>query len=260
MGGGRTALTRLACFRVAALLGTFGAGPARAEEVTLYAAASLTEAVREIGGRFAAATGHAVVYSFGGSNDLARQIAAGAPADLFFSADTARVAELQQAGLVRPEDRWDVLSNVLVVIVPEMAAPTLRSAADLGRVRRLALADPEAVPAGIYARHWLQTAGRWDAVKDRLVPLLDVRAALAAVEGGHVDAGIVYKTDAAMSRRVRVAFEVPRAEGPRITYVLARLARADRAAARALGQALRSPDALRVYQRHGFAVLGADGR
>src|SRR5262245_49579605 len=192
------------------------ARPALAEELTVFAASSLTEAVKEVAASFEKITGHHVVFNFGGSNDLARQIKAGAPADVFFSADAAQMDGLVSAGLVRAEDRVDVLSNVLVVVVPAGASTRVASPADLGRLRRIALADPEAVPAGVYARRWLEAAGVWDAVRESVVPALDVRAALSAVESGHVDAGIVYRTDAAISRQVSVAFEVPRDKAPPI--------------------------------------------
>ena len=115
---------------------------------------------------------------------------------------------------MRPEDREDLLSNRLVVVVPAAAAASSMTAEDLAGVRRLALGDPRAVPAGIYARRWLERRGLWERVRDRVVPTLDVRAALAAVESGNVDAGIVYRTDAAISKRVRVALEVPAGRGP----------------------------------------------
>jgi len=240
---------------LAALLG--GGPPARGDEVTVFAAASLANVLGEIGKAFEDASGHHVAFNFGGSNDLARQIEAGAPADLFFSADQAQMDRLEKAGLVRPGQRADVLSNQLVVIVPASSTERLSGPADLAKLKRLALADPEAVPAGIYARRYLETVGLWPALHDRVVPTLDVRAALAAVESENVPAGIVYRTDAALSKRVRVAFEVPRASGPRIWYVLAPVGGAPTPAARALLAELRSARAARVYERHGFVVLAA---
>jgi molybdenum ABC transporter molybdate-binding protein len=118
---------------------------AAAEEVHLYAAASLTDAVRELAGAFEQETGHKVVFNFGGSNDLARQIKAGAPADVFFSADAAQMDGLQAAGLVRAQERVDVLSNVLVVVAPLASTTTIAAPRDLLGLNRLALADPEAV-------------------------------------------------------------------------------------------------------------------
>jgi molybdate transport system substrate-binding protein len=230
--------------------------PAVAEEVNLYAAASLTECLEELAQGFEKSTGHKVVFNLGGSNDLARQIKAGAPADVFFSADKAQMDGLQAEGLVRAQDRVDVLSNMLVAVVPAGSTARLSDARDLPAVKRLALADPQAVPAGVYARTWLQSIGLWDKVKEQVVPTLNVRAALSAVESENADAGIVYRTDAAISRRVKVAFEVPRSQGPAIVYPLAALAASRKAATTELVRYLTSAPAREVYGRHGFVVLG----
>jgi molybdate transport system substrate-binding protein len=232
------------------------ASAARGEEVMVFAAASLTEALEEIGGSYAAETGSTVGFDFAASSDLARQIVAGAPADVFFSADTAQMDAVEKAGLVAPGDRVDLLSNVLVVIERAGASSTLALPADLAGVRRLALADPQAVPAGVYARKWLESIGLWERLQQRVVPLLDVRAALAAVASGNADAAIVYRTDTALSKRVRVAFEVPKDEGPGIVYVVAAISRSPGAAARAFVARLRSAQAARVFEKHGFLVLG----
>ena len=221
----------------------------------MFAAASLADALREIGAGFEARTGDRVVLSVGGSNDLARQIRAGAPAEVFVSASAERMDELERAGLVRAGDRVDLLSNRLAVVVPAGSTTSLASAEDLAGVRRLALGDPQAVPAGIYARQWLEKRGLWERVRDRVVPTLDVRAALAAVESGNADAGIVYKTDAAISKRVRVALEVPEAEAPRIVYPAALLATANGPAPRAFFEHLRSAEARAVFERLGFELL-----
>ena len=245
----RSFVTALATLLAAASTGAAG------EEIVVFAAASLADALREIGEAFEARTGHRVVLSFGGSNDLARQIRAGAPAEVFVSASTERMDEVERAGLVRTGDRVDLLSNRLVVVVPVTAATALATAEDLVGVRRLALGDPEAVPAGIYARLWLEKRGLWERVRERVVPTLDVRAALAAVESGNADAGIVYRTDAAISKRVRVALEVPAAEAPRIVYPAALLTALRGPAARVFYEHLRSPEAREVFERLGFEFL-----
>jgi molybdate transport system substrate-binding protein len=233
-----------------------GRSGAVGEEVVVFAAASLADALREIAAGFEARTGHRVVLSLGGSNDLARQIRAGAPARVFVSASTERMDELQEAGLVRA-DRVDLLSNRLVVIVPVAARIVPGTAEELAGVRTLALGDPEAVPAGIYARRWLEGRGVWERLRGRVVPTLDVRAALAAVESGNAEAGIVYRTDAAISRRVRVALEVPADEAPRIVYPAALLGGSPGPAARAFYEHLRSPAARLVFERLGFECLPA---
>lgn len=244
-------LGRSALALAALALGTAASG----EEVHLYAAASLTDTVKELARTFETETGHKVVFNFGGSNDLARQIKAGAPADVFFSADAAQMDGLQAAGLVRAEDRIDVLSNVLAVVTPAASPVRIGAPSDLPALRRIALADPEAVPAGIYARAWLQSLGLWERLKDKVVPSLNVRAALAAVEAEDADAGIVYRTDAAISRRVKVAFEVPREQGPSIVYPLAPIAASKKPATAALVRHLTSERARAVYRRLGFVVL-----
>nr|AYM52739.1 molybdenum ABC transporter periplasmic molybdate-binding protein [Archangium disciforme] len=231
--------------------------PARAEEVLVFAAASATNALQELGPAFTQATGHEVRFAFGASGDLARQAKAGAPADAFLSADVLRLRALEGVGLVQPGTRVDLLSNRLVVVVPVGAEGRLAGPADLRGVRRLALADPVAVPAGVYAKGWLEKAGLWREVESKVVPALDVRAALAVVEAGRVDAGVVYATDAAQSKRVRVAFEVPEAEAPRIVYPVAALAKGKAPeAGRAFVRFLRTDAAREVFTRHGFRVLG----
>jgi molybdate transport system substrate-binding protein len=231
---------------------------ARAERALVFAAASTTSALQELGPAFTKATGHEVAFAFGASSDLARQAAAGAPADAFLSADAVRVDTLERAGLVQPGTRSDLLSNRLVVVVPVDAKAGLASAADLKGVKRLALADPAAVPAGVYAKAWLEKAGLWKALEAKVLPALDVRAALSAVESGRVDAGVVYTTDAAQSKKVRVAFTVPDAEAPRIVYPVVALAKGKAPeAGKAFVRFLHTEEARQVFMQHGFLVPGA---
>jgi len=228
-------------------------------DLLVFAAASLTDALNELAAAYEKGGGEHVSLSLGASSTLARQIEAGAPADLFLSADEAKMDDLEEHRLVLPGTRRDRLSNALVVVVPAASRLRIGSLADLARpdIRRLALADPAAVPAGIYAKSFLQQKGIWPKVSDRVVPTENVRAALAAVESGSVEAGIVYKTDAAISKKVRVAYEVPRAEGPRIAYPFAVVATSQHPdAARKLLAYLESPAASEVFQRYGFLVLG----
>jgi molybdate transport system substrate-binding protein len=231
-----------------------GRTAAAQEAVTVFAAASLADALTEIGRAFEASSGTRVVFNFGASSDLARQIRAGAPADVFFSADRGQMDGVEGAGLVRGADRVDVLSNTLVVVVPAGTPRTLRGGDEIAGFERLALADPEAVPAGVYARQYLESIGVWSRLAGRIVPTLNVRGALAAVESGNVPAAIVYRTDAAISSRVRVAFAVPPGSGPRIVYAMAPLANAP-PAARRFAQELVSARAAAVYVRYGFIVL-----
>ena len=224
------------------------------DDVTVFAAASLAEALEEVARGYEQASGNKVILNVGGSNDLARQIVAGAAADLFFSADRAQMDLVETAGLVRPADRVELLSNVLVVVVPAAAATRIASPRDLTHLRRIAVADPEAVPAGVYARSYLETAGLWAVLQPRVIPTLNVRAALAAVESGNADAGIVYRTDAALSRRVRIAFTVPREQGPKIVYVLAPLASSRKPATIELARRLAGPEGRSVFEKHGFVI------
>ena len=229
--------------------------PGRAEEILVFAAASLTESLQQIGKTYQEKRGTAVRFSFGSSSDLARQIEAGAPADVFFSADTARMDALEKAGLVRREERREFLSNWLAVVVPRDSTRRVTKARDLLQFGRIALADPAAVPAGIYAKQWLESAGVWKEIAGRVVPTLDVRSALAAVESGGVEAAVVYKTDARISNKVRPVFEV--AAHPRILYSVAPVGRARRAAWEFVAF-LQGREAASVFSRAGFVVMSQE--
>jgi len=223
--------------------------------VLVFAAASTSGPMQEIARAFEAATGARVDLSFAGSNELARQIAAGAPADVFLAASPKEMDGLERAGKVAKDDRVSLLSNQLVVVVPAASSTTLATPADLEALPRLALADPSAVPAGIYARAWLTSQGLWDRLAPKVVPSLDVRAALATVASGSLPAAIVYRTDAASSPAVRVALEVPRAAGPAIVYPLAPIQGARSALARPFVSYLQGPQAREAFARAGFIVL-----
>jgi molybdate transport system substrate-binding protein len=221
--------------------------PAAPSEVRVFAAASLTEPLTEIAEAYQRETGRTIVFNFGGSSLLARQIAGGAPADLFLSADEA------QMRAVTVVERASVLSNALVVVVPR---EDLRPVADVRaltepRFERIALAEPSRVPAGVYARECLTERGVWPAVAPKVVPTENVRGALAAVAAGNASAAIVYRTDARVSNRVRVACEI--AGGPPISYPFALLTHS--VAAREFYDHLRSKPALDAFRRHGFDVL-----
>lgn len=245
----------LTCLLVLAALSSV---PGRAAELNVSAAASLTDALREISTTYEKQGGDKIVLNLGASSTLARQIQEGAPADLFLSADEEKMNGLETRKLLLPGTRKSVLSNTLVIVVPEDSSLKITGPKDLAgpSIRALALAEPQTVPAGIYAKEYLRKLGLWSKVIDRVVPTENVRAALAAVESGNADAGIVYKTDARIAKRVRVAWEIPRAEGPVISYpfaVLAGSARPD--AARKFLAYLESPAALAVFRKHGFLIL-----
>ena len=204
------------------------------EPIRVFAAASLTDALTEI----AAGYEKEIVFNFAGSRTLARQIEEGAPADLFLSADEASMDALALKRLIAPETRTSFLSNTLVIV----------GEADLLRARRIALAEPSSVPAGIYARQYLESAGLWERVRDRVIPTENVRAALAAVEAGNADAAIVYRTDTPKFTR-----EIE--NGPRISYAFAVTAR-NSTEAREFLQHLQSARARAIFARHGFTFSG----
>lgn len=232
------------------------AAPASPETLLVFGASSLTESLQEAGTAFEAKTGTKVEFSFGASSDLARQIEAGAPADVFFSADVARMNRLETAGLVPKAERREFLSNLLVVVVPRRSTLAISSARDLVALPGLALADPVAVPAGVYAKKWLTEQGVWEAISPKVVPTLDVRAALAAVASGNVPAGIVYRTDAATSKDVRTAYVV--SGGPEILYSVAPLGGSKNAkAGTAFVAFLAGPEGRAIFERRGFLVRGA---
>jgi molybdate transport system substrate-binding protein len=243
---------------VAAAVIALWAAASSAQEILVFAAASLTESLQEIGKAFESQTHVTPRFSFGGSSDLARQIKAGAPADVFFSADTAKMDDLERAGLVRKEDRREFLSNVLVVVVPSKSSLRVAEAKDLATLPRLALADPAAVPAGIYSKKWLESLGLWSRIEPKVVPTLDVRAALAAVASEAVPAGIVYRTDAAISKDVRIALTV--ANGPEITYSVARVKASAKDAAQKFVDFLAGDAGRAVFELHGFVVKAAARR
>jgi len=225
------------------------------ESLTVSAAASLTEAVQEIGKAYETKTGVKTEFNFGGSNQLARQIEEGAPVDLFFSADEASVDRLEKKGLLAAGTRSSILSNALVIVVEKGSTLAVDSPQALASepVRSIALAEPDSVPAGIYAREYLQGLGLWEKLRGKVIPTENVRAALAAVESGNADAAIVYRTDAGISRKVRVAYEVPPAAGPPISYGAA-VVRESRhsSAARQFLLYLESPAASAIFRRYGF--------
>ena len=228
-----------------------------AATVTVFAAASLTDSLKEIATAYERESGDKVVFNLGASSLLARQIKEGAPADIYFSADDAKMDALDTLGLIEKETRKSRLSNVLVIVVAREQGAPIETPTDLAtdKVKRLALAEPTTVPAGIYAKEYLHKQNLWPAVQAKVIPTENVRAALAAVESGNADAGIVYKTDAAISKRIKVAFEVPAKDSPAISYPMAIVKGAKQpAVARRLLKHLNSDEAGHVFEKYGFIV------
>jgi molybdate transport system substrate-binding protein len=229
---------------------------ANATEVNVYAAASLTDVMKEIAANYEKQSTDKIVFNFGASSLLARQIIEGAPADIFFSADEAKMDDLQKAGLIVTETRRDLLSNALVIVVPNDNKLTVASPDELlTKTQKIAIADPRAVPAGIYTKEYLSGLRLWDKLESEMVPTENVRAALAAVESGDVDAGFVYKTDANISKKVKIAFSVPVEKGPAIRYPVAIVKEAkNKSAAEEFLRYLESDTARKLFEQYGFIV------
>lgn len=241
---------------VLALLGAMLPAHASAGEVLVAAAASLTDVLQQIAKLYNLRSGDTLVLNFGASNTLARQITAGARVDVFISADEAQMGVVSRH--VVPGSRKDLLSNQLAIAVPDDRPRRLTSAHDLvdPAIRRIAMGDPSAVPAGIYAKAYLEKVGIWDDVAAKIVPAGSVRLALAAVENGAADAAIVYRTDIATARRAREAFVVAVTDGPRIVYPAAAIRGGPNPdGARRFLAFLDSPEAIALFKRAGFVPL-----
>jgi molybdate transport system substrate-binding protein len=255
-------LTGLLCLLAAAGLPAREAAPGSAAlpqpSLLVFAAASLTDALEEADRAFTADSHIAVKTSYAGSSVLAKQIEAGARADVFVSADREWMDYLEKHGLLRPGTRRDLLGNALVLIAPADSpvqlkiAPQFALAAALGS-GRLACADPDSVPAGLYARAALTALGVWEAVSPRLARAENVRAALAYVARGEAPLGIVYQTDALADKHVRVVDVFPADTHPPIIYPAAATSAARPESARYL-DFLRSERARQIFTRYGFSA------
>ena len=249
-------LRLLACV----LLGAALAAPARAADVLVFAAASLREALDEHARRFEAATGHRVVVSYAATSALARQVEARAPAHVFISADQEWMRHLEQRNLVVAGSRIDLVGNRLVLIAPAASdgrlgiANGFPLAAALGH-GRLAIAHPDSVPAGKYARSALEALGVWPDVQRRVARADNVRGALALVARGEAPFGIVYASDARAEPRVRVVDVFPAATHAPIVYPAALIAGRTSPAAQPLLDYLRSAAARDVWQKRGFSPI-----
>ena len=242
----------LACLSVAC-------GAAAAQEVTLFAAASLTNALDEVLAAYSRQSGVKARTNYAASSALARQVEQGAPADIFLSADEPWMDYLAERKLIEPATRTSRLSNRLVLIVPSanpvnvVIAPGFDLAGLLG-AGRLSSGDPSNVPVGRYAQQALTKLGVWGIAEPRLARADNVRAAMVLVERGEAPLGIVYATDAAVSRQVRVAGTFPADSHPPVSYPFAIVAKRDRPEVRALFTHLLGGEAAAVFRKHGFAV------
>ena len=232
---------------------------APAETITVFAAASLREALDAAVRPFEAATGHRVVVSYAASSALARQIEVGAPATLFISADADWIDYVHSRNLTVPGTRRNLLGNDLVLVAPAASrvslglAPHVDLASALGD-GRLAIANPQVVPAGKYARAALVSLGAWNAIEKRIAPAENVRAALVLVSRGEAPLGIVYRTDAQAEKSVRIVDMFPPGTHPPIVYPMV-MVRGATSATADLAAHLASPAMHLTWKRYGFRPL-----
>ena len=227
--------------------------------IVVFAAASLTDAMQELGRDYTNATGTKVEMSFAASSILARQVEGGAQTDIFLSADAEWMDYLDQRGLIQRSTRHELVGNRLVLVAP--ADSTLQLKIQPGfpllaalRGGRLATADPDSVPLGRYARAALSSLGVWNQMADHLVRADNARGALAFVASGEAPLGIVYRTEALIEKRVRIVDLFPATTHPRIAYQVA-LTTTGNAKAAAFVRFLQSASAGRTFERYGFTIL-----
>ena len=252
---------RVVCrFAASLLLGALGlpvpAFPAtEAKPILVFAATGAASVVEKIGNAFTQRSGTPVSVSSGGSPNLSRQILEGAPADLFIPTGVTNLAGLQQAGLIDEQSTYVWIRNRLVVVAPGQAAGAPASPQEIAdpRFRRLALADPERIPAGIYARQSLTFYRLWDALRDRVVPVPDSQSVLTSVESGAADLGITYASDARAAARVKVVLELSEESHKPIQFLVSRVAHPGGSpAVRPFMDFLKSDEARKLLMEAGF--------
>jgi len=253
----------LCCLLCSMALVCFAAGSATgayAADAMVFAAASLKEAMDDQARQFEAGTGNKVTIVYGASNALAKQIEAGAPADIFLSADREWMDYLDQRHLLAPGTRYSLLRNTLVLIAPASSKSTLKIgpnfalAAALGQ-GKLAMANPDSVPAGKYGKAALEKLGVWSGVEKQVARAENVRAALVLVARGEAPFGIAYSTDALADKGVRVVDTFPPDSHPAIVYPAAAIATAKSSSAKLLLDYLRSPAARPAWEKYGFGMV-----
>ncbi len=250
---------RHALAAAAALL--FAAVPARAaDRLTVFAAASLKNALDAVAAAWSARAQKKAAISYAASSALAKQIEQGAPADVFFSADLAWMDHLGQQGLIDGASVSRLLGNEIVLIAPKESTVTATlepgvPLADLLGGGRLAMADVRAVPAGKYGKAALETLGAWASVEGQVAQAENVRAALKLVAAGEAPLGIVYRTDALAEPAVRIVASFPASSHPPIVYPVARVASSSHADAADFLSFLETPDAAAIFTAQGFRLL-----
>lgn len=233
---------------------------AQAEEVTVFAAASLTDALGAVGEAWMTETDNTAIFSFAGSSAVARQIQEGAPADIFISASVSWMDEVEGSGDLREGTRRDILGNTLVLIAHGQDAAPVTIDADLDLAgmlgdERLAMALVDSVPAGVYGKAALTALGLWDSVEPLVAQADNVRAALAFVAQNEAPYGIVYATDAAVQDDVTIVGTFPDGTHDPITYPAAITAQATSGQAQAFLDYLSSDAARAIWEEYGFTVL-----
>ena len=230
------------------------------EQITVFAAASLKNALDDANAAFTKATGLKVVASYEASSALAKQIEQGAPADVFISADMRWMDYANEHKLIKPDTRVNLLGNKLVLIAPKdskLDHVTIGDGFDIARLAgdgRIAVADVKAVPAGLYAKAALEKLGAWAAAEPKLAQAENVRATLAFVARGETPVGIVYETDAKIEPKVKIIGAFPDESYPPVTYLVAATTNGKAAAARYLSF-LATPAAKAIFGRYGFSFL-----
>lgn len=253
--------------RAAALIVLIAFGPAQAacaQDVVVFAAASLTNALDEAARAFEQQGGARLKISYAASSALAKQIESGAPADLFISADLDWMNYLEQRHLIQTATRRNVLGNRLVLVAPADGdlKVEIKPGLDLAgflRGGRLAMADPDSVPAGRYGKAALEKLGLWNSVRAAVAPAESVRAALLFVSRREAPLGIVYATDAAADPRVRIVGVFPEDSHPPIIYPAALTADSKNPSAARLLEFLGSPAVMPIFEKEGFKVLPQGG-
>ena len=235
-----------------------GVEPNRTVELTIFAAASLTDAITDISKSFEFGRTVKVYTNFAGSQTLQVQIERGAPADLFISASPKQMEALEEKGAIHESSRRNVLRNSLVLVAPIGSVHQIERSDKLtrSRIRRIAIGEPNSVPAGIYGAEALNRLGIWSKVKPKLIPGADVRSVLAYTEAREVDFGIVYKTDASLSAKVRIAYEFPPWSHSPIVYPAAVIRGTKHAdLAHSFLRYLETSEVRRVFEKYGFSVV-----
>ena len=230
------------------------------EHITVFAAASLKNALDDTNAAFTKAAGTKVVVSYGASNALAKQIESGAPADVFISADLQWMDYVAQKNLIKPDTRINLLGNKLVLIAPvdsKLNKVTIGQGFDIAKLAgdgRIAVADVKAVPAGLYAKAALEKLGGWTAAEPKLAMAENVRATLAFVARGETPIGIVYETDAKVEQKVKIVGVFPDGSHPPVVYPVAATATAKADAGKYLNF-LRGSETKSIFEKYGFSFL-----